>query len=309
MQIFVTGATGVIGRRVVPLLIARGHRVSAMGRSPAKRAQLEQQGAIAVDVDLFDPRTLRRALGGHDVIINLATHMPSSTTRMLLPWSWRENDRVRRDGSAALVNAALGANVGRFVQESFAPAYEDGGDRWIDERWPLHPARYNRTLLDAERSAERFAAAGGAGIVLRFSAFYGDDSFALREMVEMIRKGWSPLPGRRDAFVSSVAHDDAATAVVAALEVPSGTYNVTDDEPVPRGDWVDLLADAIGVAHPKPLPRLVTRLGGSTMELLGRSQRISNAKLRAATKWSPRWPSVREGWRAIAPRLMIGAAV
>ena len=141
MRVFVTGATGAIGRRVVPLLLQGGHRVTAIGRSGPKRAALERQGAEVVDADLFDATALRRVLAGHEAVVNLATHMPSSSMRMLLRWSWRENDRVRRDGSAALVDAALGSGVRRFVQESFAPIYEDGGDQWIDERWPVRPRR------------------------------------------------------------------------------------------------------------------------------------------------------------------------
>jgi 2-alkyl-3-oxoalkanoate reductase len=303
VHVFVTGATGVVGRRVVPLLVQAGHRVTAIARSGSKRAALERQGAEAVEIELFDAAALRRVLDGQHAVVNLATHMPSSSTRMLLPWSWRENDRVRREGSAALVHASLAAGVGRFIQESFAPVYEDGGDRWIDEKWPMRPARYNRTVLDAERSAERFGASGAVGIVVRFAAFYGSDSRVLHDMVRIIRKGWAPLPGARSAFISSISHDDAATAVVAALGAPAGAYNVADDEPVSRGEWVDSLADALGLAPPKPLPRWLVRLGGSTGELLGRSQRISNAKLRSATGWAPRWRSVREGWRSIAPQL------
>lgn len=303
MRVFVTGATGVIGRRVVPLLLQGGHRVTAIGRSGPKRAALERHGAEAVDVDLFDATALRRALDGHEAVVNLATHMPSSSMRMLLRSSWRENDRVRRDGSAALVDAALAAGVRHFVQESFAPIYEDGGDQWIDEQWPVRPTAYNRTVLDAERSAERFGASGGVGVVLRFAAFYGSDSRVLRDMVRVLRKGWAPLPGDRRAFISSIPHDDAAAAAVAALGAPGGAYNVADDEPVSRGEWVDSLADALGLARPKPLPRWIVRLGGSTMELLGRSLRISNAKLRGVTGWAPRSPSVREGWRAIPPAL------
>ena len=309
MRVFITGATGVIGRRVVPLLVRSGHQVTAAGRSPRGSAMLLEQGVAVVSVELFDRAALRDVVRGHDAVVNLATHMPRSATAMLLPWAWRENDRLRRDGSAALVDAVLAAGVGRFVQESFAPVYEDGGDRWIDERWPLRPAPYNRTVLDAERSAERFGAAGGAGVALRFGAFYGGDSRVLHEMARMVARGWAPLPGERGAFISSVSHDDAAAAVVAALGAPGGTYNVTDDEPVGRGEWADSLADALGVARPKPLPRWMARLGGSTMELLSRSQRISNAKLRAATGWAPRWPSVREGWRAIAPELREAAGV
>ncbi|MEO8622826.1 MAG: NAD(P)H-binding protein [bacterium] len=303
MRVFVSGATGVIGRRVIPLLVQSGHAVTAMGRSNAKRAVLARSGAKAVDTDMFDRGALRRALDGHEAVINLATHMPSSSTRMLLRWSWRENDRLRREGAAALVDAALAAGVGRFIQESFAPVYEDGGDRWLSEDWPQRPVAYNRTVLDAESAALRFSASGGAGVVLRFAAFYGGDSRVLHEMVEMIRKGWAPLPGARSAYISSISHDDAAAAVVAALNVSAGIYNVTDDEPVTRGEWLDSLADTLEVRRPKPLPAWLVGLGGSLTELLGRSLRISNAKLGGATAWAPIWPSIRDGWRALAPEL------
>jgi nucleoside-diphosphate-sugar epimerase len=302
MRVFVTGATGVIGRRVVPLLVRSGHAVTALSHSAAKRAMLERAGATVVAADLFDRHALRPVLAGHDAVINLATHMPSSATRMMIRYFWRENDHIRRDGSAALADAAMGAGVKRFLQESFAPVYEDAGDRWIDEQWPIRPTAYNRTVIDAEHSAARFAAGGGAGVVLRFAAFYGGDSRVLHDMLGYVRKGWAPLPGRADAYISSVSHDDAAAAVVAALGVPSGVYNVTDDEPLTRAEWAAALADAIGVDPPKPLPAWFSRLG-STMELLSRSLRMSNRKLRTATEWRPKWPSVREGWRALAPEL------
>src|SRR4030095_2591213 len=104
-RIFVTGATGVVGIRAVSLLAATGREVTAVGRSPEKRARLESVGARAVSPDLFDRVAMQRALEGHDTVINLATHMPPSTFRMMLPWEWRENDRIRREGSALLVDA------------------------------------------------------------------------------------------------------------------------------------------------------------------------------------------------------------
>jgi nucleoside-diphosphate-sugar epimerase len=298
-RVLVTGATGVVGRRVVPLLAAAGHRVSALGRTPEKRASLERLGATAVDVDLFDVEGLRRALDGHDAVVNLATHMPRSTSHMLLPGAWRENDRVRRDGSAAVAEAARAAGVGRVIQESFAPIYEDGGDAWIDERSPVRSAPYNRTVLDAEASARRFTERGGVGVVLRFAMFYGPDSAFLRDMLKVVRRGWMPLPGDPRAFVSTVSHDDAATAVVAALSAPAGVYNVVDDEPLRRAEWGAVVAATLGVRPPRPFPRWLAKLGGSTFELLSRSQRMSNRKLRDATGWAPRYPSVREGFAAL----------
>src|SRR2546423_2054564 len=169
LRVLVTGATGVIGRRVLPQLMSGGHRVTAIGRTPESRARLVALGADAMALDILDADAAHRAMVGHDVVINLATHMPSSTFQMLLPWAWRENDRVRRDGSATLVDAAIASGVSRFIQESFAPVYEDGGAQWISEEWPQQPTAYNRTVLDAERSAARFAAHGGSGVVLRFA--------------------------------------------------------------------------------------------------------------------------------------------
>jgi nucleoside-diphosphate-sugar epimerase len=306
-RIFITGATGVVGAHAVPLLVANGHHVTAVGRSPEKRAHLESLGVRAVALDIFDGDAARRAFAGHDVVINLATHMPPSTFQMLLPWSWRENDRVRREGSATLVEAALAAGVSRFVQESFAPVYEDGGDRWIDESWPSRPAPYNRTVLDAERSAARFTEGGGTGIVLRFAWFYGPDP-VLHDMIGVLKKGWPPLPGPAGAYWSSVSHEDAGSAVVAALDIPAGTYNVCDDTPVTRREWVDVLADAVGARHPGLMPAWLAALGGKSLEFLSRSQRMTSAKLREAAGWAPRWPSVREGLPAAVQALREGVA-
>jgi nucleoside-diphosphate-sugar epimerase len=299
MNVFLTGASGVIGRRVVPLLLQANHRVTALGRTPEKRGALRRMGASVVDVSLFDQPALRDAVAGHDVVINLATHMPSSSLRMFLPGAWAENDRIRREGSSSLVGAAIAGGAQRFVQESFAPVYPDRGDTWIDESVPIQPVRYNRSVADAEHSAQRFEATGRSGIVLRFAAFYGPDSRYLADMVRVVRRGWAPMPGPPHAFISSVSHDDAASAVVAALALPSGTYNVSDDEPVTHREYFDSLAAALGSASPKLPPDWSMVLFGSAGRMVARSVRMSNQKLRAASDWRPRYPSVREGWRSL----------
>ena len=303
MRVFVAGATGVVGHRLVPLLIAEGHEVTAAGRSPDKLRKLERAGAAAVKVDLFDRTALKRMVAGHDAVVNLATHIPPSSSRMLLPGAWKENDRIRREGSANLAAVALENGIPRLIQESFAPIYQDGGERWIDESWPRRTASYNRSVLDAERSAADFTEKGGTGVVLRFSGFYGPDAWQVREAAGMIAKGWAPLPGAPSAYISSIHHDDAATATLAALRAPAGIYNVTDDEPVTRREYVDTLAASLGLPAPKLPPAWLTKLGGSMSEMLGRSLRISNRKLRRATGWTPRYPSVREGWPAVAALL------
>ena len=299
MNVFVTGATGVIGRRVVPLLLARGHAVTVATRANGRRPIIGGGQVGTRQVDLFDPATLAPALRGQDAVINLATHMPPSSARMLFRRAWRETDRIRREGARNLVRAALESDVGRLLQESFAPAYPDRGDAWIDESVPLEPGAYNRTLLDAEASARSFSAAGRRGVILRFAAFYGPDSYPLKDLLKAIRLGWAPLPGSPHGFISSVSHDDAASAVVAALDAPAGAYNVADDEPVRRDVYAGTLAGLIGAGPPRFPPAWATPLFG-VARALARSLRISNRRLREETGWRPRYPSVREG---LAPTL------
>ncbi len=134
-----------------------------------------------------------------------------------------------------------------MIQESFAPIYADHGDRWIDETAVVKPVRYNRAVLDAEA-----AAMGADGVVLRFAYFYGPDSDFTHSFIASVRKGRAQLLGRPEAYWSMVSHDDAASAVVAALDVAPGIYNVVDDEPLTRRELVDRIAAALGVSPPKP---------------------------------------------------------
>ncbi len=149
---------------------------------------------------------------------------------------------------------------------------------------------------EAEQSAQRFTSGGGAGVVLRFAGFYGPDSPQTRQLLSFVRRGWAPILGAPESFFSSVAHDDAAAAVVAALGLPAGVYNVADVEPLRRRELFDSLAATLGVAPPRCPPTWMTPLIGSLGETLARSERITNRKLRVASSWWPRYPSAREGW-------------
>ena len=297
MRILLSGATGVIGIRAIPLLVRAGYHVSAAVRTPEKAKLVAALRATPVQLDLFDASAVKTTVRGHDIIVNLATSIPPAR-RAALPWAWKENSQVRREGSRNLAQAALAEGVARFVQESFAPIYADADDQWITERFPVKPANYNRAVLDAEAAATGFAATRGpgtAGVVLRFGLFYGPDSEFTQQMAQAARKGVAMAMGRPDGFVSPISHDDAASAVVAALDAPSGIYNVVDDEPLTRRDFYDALARAVGAAPPRFPPRWLWRLFGSIGETLARSQRISNAKFKSATSWKPVFPSAREG--------------
>ena len=298
MKVFVAGATGVLGRRLVPMLVAAGADVTGVARSPEKSAQLRKQGAKPVRLDLFDPPAVEAAVAGHDAVINVATRIPSGM-RVLLPGAFDENSRIRTEASQNLAAAAIATRARVFIQESFAPTYPDRNDEWIDESVPITPAPYVRSVLDAESAADEFTKSGGTGVVLRFSFFYGPDSSLTLDMLDAIKRGIAPVPGAREAYMSSIWTDDAASATLAALSVPAGVYNVTDDVPVKRGEAIELLAVEMGVKRPRMLPRWVTRAMGSVGETLGRSHRISNAKFRHAANWVPKVPSVREGWKLL----------
>jgi nucleoside-diphosphate-sugar epimerase len=301
MRIFITGATGVIGRRLIPLCVLRGHEVTALSRSAEGNVAIEKLGARPVVADLFHRDQLARAMAGHDAVINLATHIPRSTVRMLMRSAWRENDHIRRAGSQAVSSAADAAGVKRLVQESYALLYPDRGDAWIDETVPIEPDPYNRAVVDAEQSAARFTETGGIGVALRFASFYGPDSRFLRDMAAMVYRGYSPLPGPLGAYMPTVHHDDAAAAALAALDLPAGVYNVVDDQPLTHRELVDSLADALGAEHPRFLPLWLTKLFGGPMRTFSRSMRLSNGKLRASG-WSPTFRSVHDGWpTAVAP--------
>ena len=308
MRVFMTGATGEIGRRAVPLMIVAGHQVTAVSRSARNREILRQLGATPVEADLFNVASLLRAMAGHDAVVNLATHVPSSSTMMLMRRAWRENDRIRKEASLAVATAARAEGLTRMVQESFALIYPDSGDAWIDESMAVSPAGYTESVLDAERSANQFTETGGEGVILRFAALYGPDS-TLVEMIRLLRKGWSPLPGDPEAYFSSLAQGDAAAAVVAALGAPAGTYNVSDDQPLRRAEWAGSLAAALGLPRPRSIPSWMVRLGGPTMRLLSRSERISNRRFRAAAQWAPRYASVHDAWSAIVRSLHDARAV
>lgn len=305
-RIFIAGATGVMGRRVVPSLVQAGFKVSAVWRSSKARKFLADAGAIPVEVDLFDPQAVQQALVGQEVVINLATSIPS-TSRMFLPGAWRMNDKVRRHVSANLVAAALAGGAARYIQESFAPIYPDCEDRWINENTPMHPVKYNRTVLDAEAAAARFAQGGGNAVILRFAFFYGPDSAVTRQTISSVRRGFAPIFGASEAYFTSLSHDDAASAVVAALDLPGGVYNVAEDEPLTRQEYVDILARELGVSSPGLPPRWMAKLVGSLGEMLARSLRISNRKLKAASAWTPRYSSMAAGWPAVLSSIEQGS--
>lgn len=293
MRVFVAGATGVIGRRAVARLVEAGHDVTGIARTAEKAELLRGLGATPVRVSLFDRAALADAVAGHDAVVNLATHIPPVTAASRGK-AWEENTRIRTEGAANLVDAALAAGASRFVQESITFTYPDSGEAWVDaESTPIAPVALVESVADAEASAHRFASTGGAGVVLRFGSFYAPDASHSQAMLAAARKGVALVVGPPDAYQSMIHVDDAATAVVAALDVPAGTYDVVDDEPLTRREVASILGARL------PLPGRLAALGGAAADPLRRSQRVSNRRFKDAAGWVPRYASFRDGWPAV----------
>jgi UDP-glucose 4-epimerase len=203
----ITGSTGAIGRRAVRELLAAGYRVTGVTRSAPGRERLESLGARAVEADVFDEASLRRAFAGADAVVNLLTHIPTAD-HMADPSAWEENDRLRTEASAAIARAAQAARVQRLVQESIAFVYADGGNAWLDEDAPVAGGGVTTTALTAERNVRELF--DGDTVVLRFGLFMGPDSGSTLGALEAARGGTSIAVGPPDAYRPTLWLDDAA---------------------------------------------------------------------------------------------------
>jgi UDP-glucose 4-epimerase len=288
-EILVTGSTGVIGRRAVRELLAAGHRVTGVTRSSRGRATLESLGASAVEADVFDEASLRRAFDGADAVVNVLTHVPSPD-RMADPSAWEENDRLRSEASAAIARAAQAVGVPRLVQESIAFVYADGGDAWLDEDALVADGGVATAPLIAERNARELFE--GDTVVLRFGQLIGPDSQSTQATLEAARGGASTAAGAPGAYRPTLWLDDTATAIAAALRAPAGTYNVADTDPATNAEIDAALATAVGLRALRPAtPQDVPQ---------GRSLRLSNRRLREATGWAPSIRAGTDGWARAA---------
>ena len=299
MKVFVIGGTGAVGRPATRALVAAGHEVVGTARSAASADRFRRDGGEPATVSVFDVDALTAAFDGADAVVNLATSIPP-VTRFMRRSAWAANDRLRIQGSACIVDAALAAGVERVVQESVVMVYPDGGDEWIDEttepeRYPLAEAN-----LAAEASARRFTAAGGTGIVLRFGWFYGPGAAHSEQFFAIAKRHVCVQMGRPTSYVSSIHMADAGSAVVAALSAPAGIYNVVDDQPLTTRGYADALASAAGKRCWLRYPGTMALLLGNRTTSLTRSVRATNRSFRQATGWEPVYPSALEGWRATA---------
>jgi len=299
VKIFVTGATGVLGRAAIPVLTRGGHEVRAMTHGSDDAARVSGSGVEAAQADLFDAGSLGAALAGCDALLHLASKIPAPPAARRRS-AWEANDRIRREGTRNLVEAALASGVGVLVYPSVIFLYRDADDAWVEMGAPLDPPPILASDLDAEAEVARFAAAGGRGVVLRLGQLYGPDNPATAALLQAAREGTARVFGRAEAYQSSIHADDAAAAFRAALEgTLAGIYDLVDDEPLRRREVAAVLAQIVGrseLERPDPHGE-----GDDVLaEVLGRSLRVANRRLKAATNWAPTHPSLRAGLAAIA---------
>jgi nucleoside-diphosphate-sugar epimerase len=302
-RVFVTGATGVLGRGTVERLLAQGHEVRALARDAERASVIAAMGAAPVVADIYDLDAMTGAVSGTDALLHLATRIPP-VTKARKPSAWIENTKLRAVGTKVLVDAALAAGVHRVVAESITFIYRDGGSAWLDERAPVDAGVGLQSVVTLEDEVARFAASApgdGVGISLRFGAFYGADARGTDEFLTNAARRVAPAIGSPEAYISSIETGDAARAVVASFAAPSGVYNVVDDEPLARREYVDAFERAFGFRRLRFIPQTVVKVvGGATAQVVMRSQRVSNAAFRTATGWAPAIPSAVEGWAAVA---------
>lgn len=232
---------------------------------------MADQGARPATVSIFDRSALTAAFDGHDAVVNMTSAIPP-VTQFMRPSVWRANDRVRTEGSAAIVDAAIAAGVERVIQESVVMLYPDRGTAWIDEDVPTDAYPMAYANLAAEANTSRFTAAGGIGVVLRFGWFHGPGATHSEQFLALARRHVCVQIGRHDSYVSSIHVADAGAAVAAALHAPAGTFNVVDDEPLTARSYADALATAVGAAAWLRVPGRAALLLGDRSTSLTRSR-------------------------------------
>jgi len=305
MRVFLAGASGAIGRRLLPLLLAAGHEVTALARSPARAEQLRAAGAETAIADALDATALREAVlqARPQAVINQLTSLPRRIDPRRIERDFERNDRLRSAAGPALAEAAREAGAQRLIAQSIAFLYEPGPPGTLHgEDDPLiasPPAAAARTA-EAVKALERATREQG-GTVLRYGYFYGPGSAIAADgsMVADLRRRRLPVVGSGQGVWSFVHLDDAAAATVAALDAPAGVYNVVDDDPAPVARWLPALAQATGAPRPIRVPVFLARLlaGDYGVATMTAAQGASNARARRKLGWSPRLPSWSKGFQ------------
>lgn len=305
MRVFLAGATGAIGRRLVPMLLEEGHQVTGMTRSAEKADAVQASGAEPAVCDALDRQALTDAVRSArpDAVVHQLTAIPQRIDPRKIERDFALTDRLRTEGTHNLLAAARAAEVSRIVAQSVAFVYEptDAGSVHGEDD-PLYrdaPPAFERTL-GAVKELER-AIAAADGTVLRYGYFYGSGTAISSEgsFAAQARRRQLPVVGGGTGVWPFIHIDDAARATVAALAGPAGVYNIVDDDPAPVSDWIPSFCHAVGAPKPLRVPAWLARLAAGSYGVLTMTsaEGASNARAKQQLGWTPRYPSWREGFR------------
>jgi len=309
MKVFVAGATGVVGKRLVPLLVASGYEVVGMTRAPAKEAWLRQVGAEPVVADGLDRAAVMQAVlrAEPEVVIHEMTGLTGVKSFKKFDDEFALTNRLRTEGTDYLLEAAQSARVRRIIAQSYGNwNYERGGSdlKTEDDRFDPTPPANQRKTLDAIVYLERAVVGATAleGVALRHANHYGPGTgFDLDgDLVKLVRKRRFPIVGNGAGVWSFIHVDDVAQATIAAVERGKpGVYNIVDDEPAPVATWLPELARAVGAKPPRHVPVWLGKLasGDVGVSMMTQIRGTSNAKAKRELGWQPHYKSWRDGFR------------
>ena len=300
MRVFVAGGTGVVGRRLVPQLVARGHQVTATTTSAGKLGLLRQLGAEGIVMDGLDAAAVGEAVASArpDAIVNQMTalsmaHAGKPNLRKADRF-FAATNRLRSEGTDHLLAAAEATGVSHVVAQGHASMNGIRTGGWVKtEEDPLEVIEGTKAIRHLEDAVVR-----GGGAVLRYGGFYGPG--ANDDQVDLVRRRLFPLVGDGTGYFSWVHLDDAASATVLAVELhATGVFNIVDDEPAPVSEWLPYLAECAGAKPPRRVPAWLARLlaGEMAVGMMTEGRGFSNAKAKRELGWELRYPSWRQGFK------------
>jgi len=311
MKVFIAGASGVLGRRLVRQFVARGHSVIGQVRSAKAESVVREAGGEPRHADLFDAESLSRAAEGCDTVIHAATAIP--VKQKTAPADWAMNDHIRRKGTRCLTEAAAKIGAKTYLQQSITWVARPKDDSPFTEDSPVVPVPAIQSAIDAEGIAREAESAEGFTVsILRGGFFYDSESAHTRMLAEALRKRQMPIIGGGEAMWAMIHSDDAASAYVIAAEKPrSGVWHIVDNELVQVRTFLKEFASSLEAPAPRRVPVWLARwlAGEHAVEYFTRSTRTTNVRFRREFGWTPRYPTYHEGldqivaaWKAEAAR-------
>jgi nucleoside-diphosphate-sugar epimerase len=310
MKILVAGATGAVGRRLTPMLVAAGHGVAGLTRSPEKAEALRRAGVQAMVVDVFDRSAVRAAVleTRPEVVVHEMTALRAASDLVHFDRAFAATNRLRTEALDHLIAAAAESGVRRLVAQSFCgwPYARTGGPvKTEDDPLDPNPPREMRRALDAIRNLESSVAGSRRleGVVLRYGAFYGPSSGLFDgPFIGQVRARRAPMIGDGGGWWSFLHLEDAASVTALAVETGApGVYNIVDDEPAPVREWLPALAAMLGAKPPRRVPAFLARIavGQHLVAMMTENRAGSNRKAREALGWRPAYASWRQGFAEV----------